>query len=369
MSSTSATSKIQELGEQGFAISEPKTVIYRGRQHRQTDAVKHQTDGTLERIMRGAGGVLGTVATLPFLGGLPTLWVAGKDAGFYDATLKSAYYGSVKEHVYEELPEEEIQEKRNADGKVERCNPKDSASVQRFLSENKTEWREANGHNFMVGKGRQGISFFYFIPNGDLSKAYSVKFWTAKNGKSIMNTAKQLRPIRSYCAAFEDIETKWEHKIPELATQLKSKVPNITEEEAKAAIRNQSRTLVIDARAGVARVYGPYDPNKVNPDSHRTGVAISLEKDTVEEINRAHGRSMEHKEPLAGEKPFKTPPSRNPLEDLLDQGGGQNNMPHPSAQPHSGPPPRVNLGKSPEKPMLPKDIWESANIGDSDSDD
>ena len=351
MSSASATAKINELEGQGFVASKPKTVIYRGRKCLQTEAEKHKTDGTLERIVRGASGVVGSVATL---GVLPVLGLLGEDDGFYDATLKSAYHGSVKEHVYEELgPEEPIQERHSADGKLERCNPKDPASVQRFLNENRHEWREANGHNFMVGKGRRGISFFYFIPNGEVDKAYSVKFWTAKNGKSIMNTAKQLRAIRSYCAAFEDIEAGWEQKIPELATSLQNKRKDLSEVDAKAAIKNQPRTIVIDARKGVARIYGPYDPNKVNPDSHRTGTAIELRKETKEEINRAHGRSMEHKEPLAGEKAFNTPP-KNPLEDLLAQDRAQN--PRPAHNPE-------------QRARQSQDFFEATNIGGYSSDE
>ena len=342
--------KALELGERGFDLNNvrSKTVISRGRECQQHTFEKNKTSGTFERIMRGAGGAVATVAT----GGLVLAAegvanLCGHDLGFIDYTFKSAYHGSVKEHIYEETGAAEV-----INEEVVGCNPKDTKSVKEFLNKNRHEWREANGHNFIVGKGRKGISFFYFIPDGDIDKAYSVKFWTAKNGKSVINTEKQLRAIRSYCAAFENIETEWEKEIPNLATRLvgMDTTNQRTLDQAKIAIRKLPRTLVIDARAGVARVYGPYDPNQVNPDSHRTGTAVKLSKETIEEINRAHGKSMEHKEPLAGERPFKTPP-RDPLQDLLAQGGrpqGQGQNPLAPGQTSFT---NVNIGSDSEEDM------------------
>ncbi len=303
-----AEAKAIELKDRDFEAGSPKKIIYRGRECMQTTYEKNKVGGTGERILRGLGWVAGSVATAGLLNISKT---------FREDTFTPVYDGSVKEHVYEESTNTE-QINEEAVG----CDPKDPTSVRKFLNDNRHEWREANGHNFIVGKGRKGISFFYFIPNGDVSKACSVKFWTAKNGKSVMDTAKQLRAIRTYCASFEDIETKWAQEIPNLATSLmnRDKSGIRTLEEVTKAIKKQRRTVVIDARAGVARMYGPYDPNKVNPDSHRTGTSIELAKETKDEINRAHGKSMEHKEPLAGERPFKAPPPRNPLE---DQGSSQ----------------------------------------------
>lgn len=283
--------KHAELTERGYSKIGKEPLIYRGRKCTKT-CYEKKPGGTLGRVVRGAGGVIGSIATAGLIN-------ISKE--FRDATWTPAVKGAVKETLYAETGEEE--DIRPDLG----YNPKNSESIQDYLKDPdiRSQLRESNGHYFLPERRRKGISSFIFVPHGDFRKARSIKFWTAGTGKSVTNTEKQLRSIRSYCATYEDVESKWEKELPKLAASLIKKHPGMTEQQAIARIKRRPKTVVVDARNGVARVYGKFDPNKVNPDSYFTGTLIKLEKDTDKEIKRIHGKSMEHKEPLGGERPFK----------------------------------------------------------------
>lgn len=300
----------QKLVERQFTKTGEKTVIYRGRKCKKTTYEKNTDVGIAERI--GLGATFVATALNPGTTGLCF------DEEYREATIDKALKGPEKEIICEPVNESEA---INVD--VVGCDPTKSTSLIPFLKEKRSEWHEADGHNFLIGKGRKGISFFYFIPNGDVDKAYSVKFWQAKNGKSVMDYKKQLLAARSYCATFENVEKEWNEKIPLLANDLvarrKKKGITLTKEEAIAEIKNQNTSLVIDTRDGVARMYGPYDSNKINPDDYRTGTVLKLDKETIEEVERIHGKSKKYKEDLEGTRPFKKP--ANPFADLLGQGG------------------------------------------------
>ncbi len=283
--------KITELERKGFRVKSETTTIFRGREVTRTKLEKNKTSGVVERIARGAAGIV----TFPLL----------LSQDHRDRTINPAISGSAKETVYTPTGREfeDAAEIENLG-----FDPKNGASIQAHLEkpEIRAQIRESNGHYFLPVRQGKWSSRFLFVPNGDFSKAKSIKMWTAKDGKAITNTEQMLRAARSYCASYSEIEKGVEDLQKDLAKHVVrlGRDRGVTEDEAKEAIKRRPKTVVIDMRYGQLRFYGKLDPNRVNPDSAFTGTVKGLKDQTKKEINRIHGK-MESKEPLEGERPFK----------------------------------------------------------------
>jgi hypothetical protein len=307
----SLTPAEQKMVDRGFHETDLSSEIYRGRKYHKKEFTREST--VSERILGGAGTAV-AVGTVVGAIGLAVSETAR------NATITPLFQGKVTKTIYVEQTDQgepTVQHPDPADPSQQlRYNPEDSRSIQAYLNNPKVreKLRESNGHYFLPEKHRQGISSFIFVPKGDFSKACSVKFWDAADGVSITDNERGLRAIRSYCAAHDNIESEWDKELTKLTESYVQKHPTVSLEDAKALINRRRNTLVLDGDK-MARVYGKYDPNKVDTDSFRTGTIISLNEGTKKEIGRIHGKGMEHKESLAGEQPFKNsiPPPTPPF--------------------------------------------------------
>lgn len=319
MSSTRSTStsrpipagaEEQRLVGKGFRRVKPyavKSGVIRGRNVVQTDLVKNES-GTAERIARGVGGVLVAVPTLGTALASDTVW---------EATMEPAIHGKAKRKIFYDQSQtqpERLPKKMGYD-------PKNNVDVQTYLArpEIRAELQsDGQGNYFLIEHRRepQGVSSFLFVPKGDFSKAYSVKFYNAKNGKAITDAAQQLRAVRSYAATIATVDEEWEKQVDEMAKKMlekdevnpESNMYNDLLRLKKEKIRKRRGPLVLDCKNYQARIYGKGVSLNTDISSTKTGTVIKFEDELQKTINHIHGKDMEHKEKLQGEKPFAKPP-------------------------------------------------------------
>jgi hypothetical protein len=356
MPNVSGVQRRQELEDRGFTKeSTSAPVLFRGRKIQQDHMVKNKTEGFIARTGCFLSGVAKTAAS-------PTS-ILDKDQR--ESTFIPAFQGEVSRDVIHEVTKTDaekdaIRDQRERDWGY---NPWSRSSIQEHINKPEirsqlredghgnyfmVENRAINGSEAMNGKDAEG-SLVIWVPGGNFSEARMKMYYQSTgdsetNGKPFTDPAQQLRAIRTYGASEGNINTAWDKKSGELAIELAKKrnagkseddatfidlEDEDTMKELKEEVDKRRGPVTIDVVNGQARIYDKSTPMDASMSSFLTGVAIPLEKDTVKSINRIHGKDMEYKPPLAGEKPF-----ADPLPP-----GGKPPVPPPGGRPPAARPP------------------------------
>ena len=293
-------SRLQEIRNQNY-LNDPtsKTVVIRGRKVMLKTYVKNEDLGTLEKVGRFLGGV----AMAPLL----------LSKNFRDDTINPAIYGKAEEKMFVQ-----IEPKKQDDKKLKKqlgYIPNDRATIRAYLKqpEIRAKLQSANGHLFLPEErriGKDGISSFIFVPNGDFSKAQSKVICKGKTGGPVTNHEELLTDIRDYVAAHSDIEKGIDEAAEKIAKFMNKKKKEgedgyVTVDMIKARMG----PLLIDPANGEMRILPRTLGLNTDATSYRVGSKITVNEGTQKAWNRLHNSNLtEHKASLKGEKPFKPLP-------------------------------------------------------------
>ncbi len=342
-----------KLTAEGFEEKEHKTTTFAGTRYTQTTYKKNENQGKFARAGRVA---LSIAAAVPPL----TVAYASKgfrediaEAGFKGSTTRTALYDPVdpldEERPLAGVPANEKEAKLHAQYIANRMeiadglgddydsyeeyvaelgydpaslliqrlgyDPKNKASIRDYLKrpEIRRNLLESNG-NYMLPEHRnagRGISSFLFVPNGDFSKATSIKIHEAESGQPLKG-AEFTRAMYSYSSQYEDLmkgikekADKWMEKVTDLTPAQKEKVKETLIKSLKNGI------VVLDFKGHHTRLY-PHDldPNKYSELTgffgSMKGTRISWSKGTTKDVDEFHKATP--KKELPTHKPFEQAP-------------------------------------------------------------
>lgn len=182
---------------------------------------------------------------------------------------------------------------------------------------NRMKLVEAHGHYFMTEERRDGRTSFIFVPNCDFSKATSYNIAYTKNGAPICNHDALLRYVDDFCAAYGEINEKWEKEAYKIALRIATQDPDKDEndeeylKELTRKVIESRGAIVLSPKGEHVRIYSKgADPNTVNTNSYFSGVLIDLSGGAKKQWKDNHNSNRsEYKKDLEGNKPFANPVS------------------------------------------------------------
>jgi hypothetical protein len=308
-STAAAAKKIQDLGNRGFSPAGSKKVVRWGRRWNM-EVYEKKVEG-VERALTAVGAGIATVG----FAGLP---LASKE---FREVAELGFSGVVREKIYTEAPQKTLDPQKLG------YDPADSQSIIEFFKDPKTNYTQMGDYYvYFPTLAAHGGCSTALIVDRDFKKGRLLDLHEKESGKPFRNKLQKERAVQTYIVSISDIKAKWKEALPKLAERMVALTPGLTQERALKIIKSRPRSIAISAKDGTATIYVHLDPNSgLKLGSHLMGTLITLEDDTKEEIKRVHGKSMKHKEPLEGKKPFRKPQTPDVEELFTNNPGSRTN--------------------------------------------